>query len=189
MQAGELPQQTLAAVASLADQLASLQSPGVWRHGLLTRMPAWSEAQAIKRIWGGLTAVQCATAPVCLCSAVKSGQALELQCLMEVCCVGGPTNPIANSAVQLLGALQAPQSNTYIVNLATSIVQLIGSVASGQSPTPATAALVVQILQVHVMPTVQKKRQSDSILAWQRQKSLNRGHDCRILLFASLSCC
>lgn len=84
---------------------------------------------------------------------------------MEVCCVGGPANPIANSAVQLLGALQAPQSNTYIINLATSIVQLIGSVASGQSPTPATAALVVEILQVHIMPLVEQERQVVASLA------------------------
>lgn len=97
---------------------------------------------------------------MCLLSAVKTGHVLKFQCLnMKVCCVGGPANPIANSAVQLLGALQAPQSNTYISNLATSIVQLIVSVASGQSPTPATAALVVQILQVHVMPMVEQNRQ------------------------------
>ena len=97
---------------------------------------------------------------MCLCSAVKTGQVFKFQCLIiKVCCVGGPANPIANSAVQLLGALQAPQSSTYISNLATSIVQLIGSVASGQSPTPATAALVVQILQVHVMPMVEQNRQ------------------------------
>ena len=56
---------------------------------------------------------------------------------------------MANSAVQLLGAVQAPQSNTYNSNLAGSVVEVIGAALNGQPPSPRTASALLQILQVH----------------------------------------
>lgn len=61
---------------------------------------------------------------------------------------GGANQPIASSAFQVLGAVQAPQSRTYDSNLAGSVVQLIQLAVSAQSPPPAAAGTLVQILQV-----------------------------------------
>ena len=61
---------------------------------------------------------------------------------------GGANQPIASSAFQVLGAVQAPQSSAYDSNLAGSVVQLIQSAVSAQSPPPAAAAALLQILQV-----------------------------------------
>ena len=57
-------------------------------------------------------------------------------------------SPIANNAVELLGAVQAPQSSTYDTNLANAIIGIIKSAVDGQPPKPNIASTLVQTLQV-----------------------------------------
>ena len=55
---------------------------------------------------------------------------------------------IANSAVELLGAVQAPQSSTYDTNLANAMIGIIKLAVDGQPPKPNIASALVQMLQV-----------------------------------------
>ena len=61
---------------------------------------------------------------------------------------GAQNSDIAGNAVQLAGAVQAPQSSAYTSNLADSIVQLVDSAVSGSGATLSASPLLVQLLQV-----------------------------------------
>ena len=61
---------------------------------------------------------------------------------------GAQNSNIAGNAVQLAGAVQAPQSSSYTSNLADSIVQLVDSAVSGSGAMPNASPLLVQLLQV-----------------------------------------
>lgn len=61
---------------------------------------------------------------------------------------GAQNSDIAGNAVQLAGAVQAPQSSSYTSNLADSIIQLVESAVSGSGAMPSASPLLVQLLQV-----------------------------------------
>ena len=67
---------------------------------------------------------------------------------LEASDAGAQNDDIADNAVQLAGAVQAPQSSSYTSNLADSIVQLVDSAVSGSGATPSASPLLVQLLQV-----------------------------------------
>ena len=143
LQAG-LSQQTLDNIASLAWQLSSSPALG----------------EALQAIHTAIFAFTCA--PVfsgCRHSTMRYDRMPALTQLhmsvMAFCCprldasdAGAQDGDIAGNAVQLAGAVQAPQSSSYTSNLADSIVQLVDSAVSGSGATPSASQLLVQLLQV-----------------------------------------
>ena len=80
---------------------------------------------------------------------------LRMSVASALCCsdfetsdAGAQNSDIAVNAVQLVGAVQAPQSSSYTSNLADSIVRLVDSVVSGSGATPSASPLLMQLLQV-----------------------------------------